>query len=344
MTTSGNDALIWCKTLSEPTTRPADAGAVVCGWMEQAGFRHWRDAVGNLRARFEAARPDAPVVILGASFDALPDAAFGLALPLQVMAQLKADGATLPFHLDLVGFAQEPLLPGMPLPDDVAPRAYLETHIEPGPVLRAEELPVGIVSAIAGARRFSIHFTGVTGHAGTVPMHLRRDALAAAAEFTLIVERVAREHGVIATVGELQVRAGTVDRVAGDVTLSLDIRSEQDSERDTALNMIWDTAKLACRERGIEMQWDETHASGAVACADELQLHLATAIERQGLPPRYLVSGGARNARAMAGRCPVAMLFVRRTGGIDRPPAESVTAADLDVATRVLKDWILGLE
>lgn len=221
--------------------------------------------------------------------------------------------------------------------------AYLETHIEQGPVLEAEHLPVGIVTAIAGARRFNIDFTGMAGHAGTVPMHLRRDTLAAAAEFTLIVERVAREHGVTATVGRIQAKPGAVNVIAGHTQLSLDIRSEQDSERDAALTMIWDTAKVACGERNIEMSWQEIHAAPAVGCDDQLQSALAHAIEQHGITPRYLHSGAGHDAMAMAAICPVAMLFVRCKGGISHHPDESITAEDADVAGRVLQDWILEL-
>jgi allantoate deiminase len=221
--------------------------------------------------------------------------------------------------------------------------AYLETHIEQGPVLEAEDLPVGIVTAIAGARRFNIDFTGMAGHAGTVPMHLRRDALAAAAEFTLIVEKVAREHGVTATVGRIQAKPGAVNVIAGNAQISLDIRSEKDNERDSALDMIWDTAKVACAERGIEMSWQEIHAAPAVACDDQLQSTLASAIEQLGLKPRYLHSGAGHDAMAMASICPVGMLFVRCEGGISHHPDESITAEDAEVAGQVLRDWLLAL-
>lgn len=223
------------------------------------------------------------------------------------------------------------------------PLAFLEMHIEQGPVLESEDLPVGIVTAIAGARRFNIELTGMAGHAGTVPMHLRQDALAAAAEITLIVERVAREHGVVATVGRMSAKPGAVNVIAGQASFSLDIRSEQDSERDAALTMIWDTARVACHERGIQMQWQETHAAPAVSCADHLQLALASAIEAEGLRPRYLVSGAGHDAMAMAALCPVAMLFMRCEKGISHHPDEAVTAEDADITGKVLRGWIEAL-
>lgn len=222
-------------------------------------------------------------------------------------------------------------------------KAYLETRVERGPVLETEDMAVGIVTALAGTRRFGIEFNGTAGHAGTVPMHLRQDALAAAAEFILIVERVAREHGVIATVGRIESHPGEPDVIAGQARLSLDIRSEQDGSRDAALSTIWETARLACQERQIEMEWIETQASPAVACADGLQLELARAIEHAGLPPRYLVSGTGQDAAAMARLCPVAMMFVRCLDGDSHQPENEVSVDDADVAGQVLKDWILRL-
>lgn len=221
--------------------------------------------------------------------------------------------------------------------------AYLETNLEQGPILESEELPIGIVAALAGVRRFSIEFSGEAGHAGAVPMHLRQDALAAAAEFTLIVERVAREHGVTATVGRLTATPCLEHVIPGRVELSLDIRSEQDTERDAALDMIWETAKLACEARYIDMHWDETYVAPAVACADELQSRLATAIERQQLRPRYLVSGADHDAIAMTRLGPVALLFLRCTGGISHQLDADISPRDVDLAARVLNDWLVNL-
>ncbi|MCH8529806.1 MAG: allantoate amidohydrolase [Saccharospirillum sp.] len=226
---------------------------------------------------------------------------------------------------------------------DHPPLAFLEVHIEQGPILEEEQLPVGIVTAINGARRFSIELTGMAGHAGTVPMHLRQDALAAAAEITLIVERVAREHGVTATVGRIQAEPGAVNVIAGKTRLSLDIRSERDGERDAALTMIWDTAKLACHERGIHMDWQETHSAPSVACADSLQRCLAGAIAELGITPKYLASGAGHDAMAMANLCPVGMMFVRCEGGISHHPDEAITAGDAHQAGLALKGWLLKL-
>ncbi|MHA7880383.1 MAG: allantoate amidohydrolase [Saccharospirillum sp.] len=223
------------------------------------------------------------------------------------------------------------------------PLAFLEVHIEQGPILEEEALPIGIVTAINGARRFAIELEGLAGHAGTVPMHLRQDALAAAAEITLIVERVAREHGVTATVGRIQAQPGAVNVIAGRAQLSLDIRSERDTERDAALSMIWDTAKLACHERGVQMRWQETHAAPSVACADSLQQLLADAIGEIGIVPKYLASGAGHDAMAMASLCPVGMMFVRCEGGISHHPDEAITAEDAQQAGMALKGWLLKL-
>jgi allantoate deiminase len=404
MSTLGERALSWCDELSKLTQTPGLmdrrylthehrlANDTVADWMNTIGLQTWQDEAGNQWGRLAAADPDAPVVVVGSHLDTVPnggiyDGILGVVLPLLVIESLKNDHATLPFHLDLVGFGDEEgtrfgatLLGsraiagtwdpkwealtdgnGESVPDaftafglDYAqvtraartanpPLAFLEMHIEQGPVLESEDLPVGIVTAIAGARRFNIELTGMAGHAGTVPMHLRQDALAAAAEITLIVERVAREHGVVATVGRMETRPGAVNVIAGQATFSLDIRSEQDSERDAALTMIWDTARVACQERGIQMQWQETHAAPAVSCADHLQLALASAIESEGIRPRYLVSGAGHDAMAMAALCPVAMLFMRCEKGISHHPDEAVTAEDADITAKVFRGWIEAL-
>lgn len=217
--------------------------------------------------------------------------------------------------------------------------AYLAVQSEPGPVLSTEDAPVGIVTALVGTRRFNIDFEGTAGHAGSVPMHLRQDALAAAAEFTLIVERVAREHGVTATVGRFQVSPGEVDLIANQALISLDIRSEQDSSRDAALSVIWETARLACQERGVRMEWRETRATPAVPCADWLQLELAHAMEQNGVKPRYLVSGGRHEATTLAKLCPVALMYVRQHEG----PEPHIEVEDADAAADILKDWIYRL-
>lgn len=221
--------------------------------------------------------------------------------------------------------------------------AYLETRLEQGPVLDYEDEPVGIITALPGARRFSVVFNGIAGHAGNVPMHLRQDALAAAAEFVLIVERVAREHGVVGTVSRLESHPGEAGVITGQARLSLDVRSEQDSSRDAALSTIWETARLACQERQIEMEWVETLAVPAIACDDHLQLELAHAIERVGLRPRYLVSGSSQDTAAAARLSPVALLLVRCLESDSHQGDGEISAEDIDVAGQVLKDWVLRL-
>src|SRR6267378_30749 len=109
---------------------------------------------------------------------------------------------------------------------------YCEVHIEQGPVLEARALPVGVVSAIAGQSRFEIEFTGVAGHAGTVPMDRRRDALAGASELVLAVEAAAAtQDGLVATVGKLEVEPGVANVIPGRATLSLDVRHADDGTR-----------------------------------------------------------------------------------------------------------------
>ena len=214
---------------------------------------------------------------------------------------------------------------------------YCELHIEQGPVLEAEGLPVGVVSAIAGQSRIRATLSGEAGHAGTVPMELRRDALAGAAELVLAAEAAARaEHGLVATVGELAVAPGAANVVPGSVTLSLDVRHADDAARERACALLRARAEAIAAERRLGIEWRVLQETAAVATSPELTALLERAIAEQGLAVRRLTSGAGHDAAVMAGLAPVAMLFVRCSGGISHNPAESVAEDDVAVALDVL--------
>ncbi len=220
---------------------------------------------------------------------------------------------------------------------------YLEVHIEQGPVLEANALPLGVVTAIAGARRFSITITGQAGHAGTVPMGLRKDALVAAATLVLLVEQVAVQHGVVATVGKLDCAPGATNVIAGSCKLTLDIRSGDDGLRDGALAEIRQRADSLVTANGCSIAWQETHNAGAVACAPWLQDACADAIRAVGHAPLSLLSGAGHDAMAFNGVCDVGMLFVRCEGGISHHPAEAITQDDTAIALQALCELLRHL-
>ena len=226
---------------------------------------------------------------------------------------------------------------------------YLEFHIEQGPVLDSLDLPIGVVTAIVGQTRGEVTFTGAANHAGTTPMHLRRDALAAAARWTSFVERAARAtSGAVATVGRLEVRPGATNVVPGEVRASLDVRHADDDVRRAVTSRLRCAAEKIGERRNVSVTWREQLDQKAVACDPGLTAHLARAVERaaQECPQEWghsslkgyatmahrMTSGAGHDAMILAAIAPVAMLFVRSPGGISHHPAESVHAADVDAA------------
>lgn len=219
---------------------------------------------------------------------------------------------------------------------------YFEVHIEQGPVLEAAGVPLGVVGAIAGQSRARIAFTGEAGHAGTVPMGLRRDALCAAAEFVNAVEAVARDHdGAVATVGELEVQDGASNVIPGRVVLSLDVRHSADSLRESVGTQLFERADAIARARALVLEWDVVQETRAVDCSSELTELVAEAVAASGHPVVRLASGAGHDAVTLSTIAPIAMLFVRCAGGVSHNPAESVTtedvAAAIDVTTKFLE-------
>ena len=218
---------------------------------------------------------------------------------------------------------------------------YVEVHIEQGPVLEAEDLPVGVVTGIAGQTRAEVVFTGVAAHAGTVPMALRRDALAGAAEWIGAVEARGRAvDGLVATVGEATVAPGASNVIPGRVALSLDVRHPDDALRDASVADLRARAEEVAGARGLHAAWTEVQATGAVTCSPGLARALETAVEDTGVRVVRLPSGAGHDAAVMARICEIAMLFVRCAGGVSHNPAEAVTAADVAVAIDVVRGLV----
>jgi allantoate deiminase len=222
--------------------------------------------------------------------------------------------------------------------------AYCEVHIEQGPVLEAEGLPVGVVSAIQGQSRMDVHFTGQAGHAGTVPMAMRHDGLCAASEFVLAVETLARDtDGLVATVGQLSLYPGASNVIPGEVTLSLDVRHPDDAVREDACRRLEAQAREIAQARGVAVRWQTLQAHASVPCDAHLHELLARAIADQGHEVLTLASGAGHDAVIVSTLAPIAMLFVRCAGGISHNPAESVTEADVADAINVLERFVMLL-
>jgi allantoate deiminase len=218
-----------------------------------------------------------------------------------------------------------------------APLGYVEVHIEQGPVLEARGLPVGVVVSIAGQNRYTITFTGEAGHAGTVPMALRRDALTAASELVLAVESEARaEPQVVATVGRIAAHPGATNVIPGRAQLSLDVRSGDRATLLVASRRMLDLAEEIATGRKLEVIVAVDARNEPVICDEGLVRMLSRAIGEAGYPVAPLTSGAGHDGVEMSHIAPVGMLFVRCKGGVSHNPAESVTVEDVGVAIDVL--------
>jgi allantoate deiminase len=216
--------------------------------------------------------------------------------------------------------------------------AYVELHIEQGPVLEAQHLPVGVVTAISGATRLAASLVGVAGHAGTVPMALRHDALTGAAECIVAIEELCRTDpdGLVGTVGYIHAMPGATNVIPGKVSFTMDIRAAADTHRRRAVADIVRRIESIARSRKLALQVDVTHENRTVPCAPWLKTQVANAVAAEGFRVHELPSGAGHDGMAMIDIADVGMVFVRCRGGVSHNPAEHVELADADAGARVL--------
>ncbi len=369
-------------------------------WMQQAGLETWQDSVGNQWGRKVATNPSMATLIIGSHSDTVVDAGkydgnLGVLLGIAALEQLK--NVEMPFHVDVVAFADEegtrfnstligssavagvfdlnwldlkdsddismaqamvefglsPEQVGKDCrsPDDVL--AYLEVHIEQGPVLEAQNQPVGVVTGIAGAKRFQFQVKGLAGHAGTVPMGMRMDALCAVAEMITTIENYASEKSateqsatqnkVVATVGKCEVFPGSVNVIPGEVNFTLDIRSLDQAQLDRACDDLLTELNAIAERREVSLSNRLLYQANAVPCNTSLQRQWGDIVARvTESEPVFLPSGAGHDALAMVHLTDVAMLFVRCDKGISHNPLESVKEADVTVALQCLTQMILA--
>jgi len=354
------------RTFASPAMR--EANALVGSWMCEAGLTVREDAAFNLIGRQVSKRRGAKTVLIGSHLDTVRNAGkydgpLGVLLGVALAARLR--DVALPFHLEVVGFSDEEgvryqttylgsrAMLGLLTKKDVQtieekgiekarrPRreflAYLEAHIEQGPVLEAQNQPLAVVTAIAGQTRISVEFTGQAGHAGTTPMRLRRDALCGAAELILAAEKI----GVIATVGQCEVAPGVSNVIPGLVSLTLDVRDADDARRQAACAKLKLTALRIAKLRGLRLhEWYVVQETPSISLDSSLTRILRRAA---GRGVSSLRSGAGHDAAVMVRACPAAMLFVRCRGGVSHHPEESVATADAAVALDVLTRAVLEL-
>ena len=206
----------------------------------------------------------------------------------------------------------------------------VEFHIEQGPVLENVDRPLGVVEAIAGQSRMEFTFVGHANHAGTTPMNLRHDALAAAAEWIGAVERRAvSTSGLVATVGAIQAKPGATNVIAGETRLSLDVRQQHVEARTAAVDYLVQLAEDVATRRGLKVRWNVLMDQRAVPMDPFLVSQVEKAVSKAGCEPYRMVSGAGHDAMILAEKVPAAMIFLRTPGGISHDPAESVDVGDV---------------
>ena len=260
-----------------------------------------------------------------------------------VLDNLDGDGISMRDAMRVTG--HDPARIGEIARDPKRLAGYVEVHIEQGPVLLDAGRALGVVTSIAGSVRSVVTITGLGGHSGTVPMGLRRDAAAAGAEIVLAVEKhCSTAHGLVGTVGKLDVPHGAINVIPGRCELSIDIRAGDDRVRDAALAKVLAEIEQIAARRKVKIDVQRVLQAAGVPCAPALQQQFADAITRVGgdASPLHLPSGAGHDAMKVAAITPIGMLFVRcGNGGISHNPAETMTAADAEVAARVFADFLL---
>jgi allantoate deiminase len=345
--------------------------ALLSKWMRDAGCEVSVDAAGNLRGMYAGSDARAAPLLIGSHLDTVRqagafDGILGVVLAVALVEGLR--GARLRHSIEVIGFSEEEgVRYGVPfigslasvgmidhrlmsriegavrafgldpakMPDAEIREAalFFEIHIEQGPVLESLGLPLGIVDAIAGQSRAVVEFRGHANHAGTTPMHLRHDALAAAAEWVALVEREAIDTpGLVATVGKLEVEPGASNVIAGVARASLDVRHAADAVRCLAVQRLRAAAAEIGAKRGVAIDWQTRMDQPAVAMDAQATAALGRAVLSSGHPVHRMVSGAGHDAMIMARRFPTTMLFVRSPGGVSHHPDETVLVEDVAAA------------
>ncbi len=228
---------------------------------------------------------------------------------------------------------------------DRAALGYLEFHIEQGPMLDQLNLPLGVVEGIAGQTQARVSFRGRANHAGTTPMHLRHDAIAAAAEWILAVEQEARAtQGLVATVGQIEALPGISNVIAGEARASLDVRHAADAQRVAAVDRILSAALEIAQRRGLAFDCTGKQEQRSVACDPALVRTMQKAVEASGFPLQRMTSGAGHDAMILAQKMPIAMLFLRSPAGISHHPDESVLPQDVSAALQTGLRFLKNLE
>jgi len=261
---------------------------------------------------------------------------------LEQLDRIDKDGISMRDALRAFGKDPDKLANAVRQPQEIA--AYLEVHIEQGPVLENEGLAVGVVNAIAGATRMVVKITGEAGHAGTVPMTLRRDALVGASECICGIEKLCTGTAdLVGTVGAISAEPGAGNVIPGYVEFTIDIRSADDTRRASTVEAVIAQLHSVCEQRKLDLLIDTVHNESSVKCDEALIEHISEAISNHQSIVPTLFSGAGHDVMAMAQVAAAGLIFVRCAGGISHNPAESITTEDAALGADVLLRSVLNI-
>lgn len=275
--------------------------------------------------------------------DMMGSLVFAGGLPLaQALDTQGTDGTRLGDELARIGYAGEGLCPHL------RPRAFVELHIEQGPVLEAEGYDLGVVDRLQGISWQAITFTGQSNHAGTTPMHLRRDAGHAAAAVAVfvreLVTRLGADHpGMVGTVGSLRLHPNLINVIAARADLTVDLRHTDDAVLRQAEAELAAYLQAVAQAQGLRVSTQQLARFEPVVFDDALAQRIATAASAQGLRHRRMSSGAGHDAQMIARIDPAAMIFVPSQGGLSHNPREFTPPQQLHAGAEVLREVLCGL-
>jgi allantoate deiminase len=256
------------------------------------------------------------------------------------------DGVSLAEVLKSLNYSPEKIKEDAISPEEII--GYFEIHVEQGCVLDDANVPVGVASSIYGQKRIEIKFSGKDGHAGSTPMDKRHDALAAAAKFILSVEKYAKreKRSLIATIGKLSVHDSASNKIAGTVTCTLDLRSNDADLLSEAYENVNFSCEKICDKRNIYFEWKLVQETDPVVCSKKLKKILATSISEKNIPFVSLESGAIYDAAIIAKIAPVCLLLLRSfkdtNGNSHEEEKERNLATALEISDHFLDQLILS--
>lgn len=290
-------------------------------------------------------QPKRPVVIAaftneeGVRFapDMMGSAVFAGSLDLAAaLASTDDEGRTLGAELDRIGYSG-PMEPGF-----FRPHAYVELHIEQGPVLEREGIAIGVVESLQGISWQRITVSGEANHAGTTPMGMRRDAGHAASRVVCFLQDLASasEKPMVATVGKLKLAPDAINVIAGSATLTVDMRSPDDAQLASAETALSSFLKEIADESGLDITVERLARTSSVRFDEAIAERIAEAAAQLSLSSRRMTSGAGHDAQMISPIAPTAMIFVPSIGGISHNPREASNEADLAAGANVLLEFV----